>query len=61
MAIAPRHISGGRFNPAVLIDLWAGGRSTAREIGPCSVAQVLGGIAAGTGIYRFISSDSSSR
>ena len=39
-------ISGGHFNPAVSVGLWAGGRFPARDLLPYVVAQVLGGIAA---------------
>ena len=46
-AYAFGHISGGHFNPAVSLGLWAGGRFPARELLPYIVAQVLGGIAAG--------------
>ncbi len=45
MAYAVGHISGGHFNPAVTVGLWAGGRFKAGEILPYWVAQVLGGLA----------------
>jgi aquaporin Z len=38
-------ISGGHFNPAVSVGLWAGGRFSPGELVPYVVAQVLGGIA----------------
>ena len=46
-AYAFGHISGGHFNPAVSVGLWAGGRFSAKELLPYVVAQVAGGIAAG--------------
>ncbi len=46
MAYAVGHISGGHFNPAVSIGLWAGGRFPAGQLLPYIISQVLGGIAA---------------
>ena len=54
-AYALGHISGGHFNPAVSIGLWAGGRFPARDLPGYVIAQVLGGIAAGARLY-FIAS-----
>jgi aquaporin Z len=48
-------ISGGHFNPAVTIGLWAGGRFPARDIVAYVVAQVAGGIA-GAGVLYVIAS-----
>jgi aquaporin Z len=48
-------ISGGHFNPAVSVGLWAGGRFPAALLLPYSVVQVLGGIAA-AGVLYFIAS-----
>jgi aquaporin Z len=55
MAYAVGHISGGHFNPAVSIGLWAGGRFAAGELLPYVAAQVLGGIAAGGVLYLIAS------
>src|SRR6187549_3796649 len=46
-AYAFGHISGGHFNPAVSLGLFAGGRFPARDLMPYIVAQVVGGIGAG--------------
>ena len=45
MAYAVGHVSGGHFNPAVTVGLWAGGRFKANEILPYWVAQVVGAVA----------------
>lgn len=55
-AYALGHISGGHFNPAVTLGLWAGKRFEAKDILPYIVAQVLGAIA-GAGIIYVIASD----
>lgn len=46
MAFAVGHISGGHFNPAVTIGLWAGGKHSTAEIAPYIGAQVVGAILA---------------
>ncbi|WP_028917390.1 aquaporin Z [Pseudoxanthomonas sp. J35] len=46
-AYAFGHISGGHFNPAASLGLWAGGRFPARDLLPYFLAQVLGAIVAG--------------
>ncbi|HJV96045.1 MAG TPA: aquaporin Z [Albitalea sp.] len=51
MAYAVGHISGGHFNPAVSIGLWAGGRFPANQLLPYIVAQVLGAVVAGGVLY----------
>jgi aquaporin Z len=48
-------ISGGHFNPAVTVGLWAGGRFPARQIAPYIVVQVAGGIVAATVLYAIAS------
>jgi aquaporin Z len=47
MAYAVGHISGGHFNPAVSIGLWAGGRFPASKLLPYILVQVAGAIVAG--------------
>jgi aquaporin Z len=51
-------ISGGHFNPAVSVGLWAGGRFPAAQLLPYIVAQVVGGIV-GAGVR--ISSQAAAR
>jgi aquaporin Z len=48
-------ISGGHFNPAVSVGLWAGGRFPGRNVGPYIVAQVLGAIVAAGVLYLIAS------
>lgn len=55
MAYAVGHVSGGHFNPAVTVGLWAGGRFPGRDIGPYVLAQVVGA-AAGAGVLCLIAS-----
>jgi len=51
MAYAVGHISGGHFNPAVTMGLFAGGRFPAKDVIPYVVVQVIGGIAAAAVLY----------
>ena len=55
MAFAVGHISGGHFNPAVTIGLWAGGRFPAKEVVGYVIAQVVGGIVAAALLYLIAS------
>ena len=47
MAFAVGHISGGHFNPAVTVGLWASGRFEGRHVFPYVVTQVFAAMAAG--------------
>ena len=51
MAYAVGHISGGHFNSAVTIGLWAGARFKASDVLPYIVAQVIGAIIAAGVLY----------
>jgi len=55
MVYAVGHISGGHFNPAVSVGLFAGGRFAAKDLLPYIVAQVIGAIAAGGVLYLIAS------
>lgn len=55
MAYAVGHISGGHFNPAVTLGLWAGGRFPAREVPFYIAAQVLAAILAAAVLYEIAS------
>ena len=48
-------VSGGHFNPAVSVGLWAGGRFPASDLLPYIVAQVVGGVAAAGVLYLIAS------
>ncbi len=54
-AYAVGHLSGGHFNPAVTIGLWAGGRFDSKNILPYVIAQVLGAVLASAVIYAIAS------
>jgi len=49
------HISGGHFNPAVTLGLWAGNRFPVKDVAPYVVAQVVGAIAAGWILFQIAS------
>jgi aquaporin Z len=51
MAYAVGHISGGHFNPAVTIGLWAGKRFAAADVVPYVIAQVIGAVLAAAALY----------
>jgi len=55
MAYAVGHISGGHFNPAVTIGLWAGKRCKTADVIPYIVAQVVGAILAAAVLYYIAS------
>ncbi|MCW0311116.1 Aquaporin Z [Pantoea ananatis] len=58
MAFAVGHLSGGHFNPAVTLGLWAGGRIGYQVILPYIIMQVAGGIAAAAVLYVIASGQS---
>lgn len=58
MAYAVGHISGGHFNPAVSLGLWAAGRFPAGGLLPYVLVQVLGAVAAGGALYAIASGTS---
>ncbi len=51
MAYAVGHISGGHFNPAVTLGLWAAGRCANKHVIPYIVIQVVGAICAAAALY----------
>ncbi|MGX9936782.1 aquaporin Z [Advenella kashmirensis] len=55
MAYAVGHISGGHFNPAVTLGLFAGGRIPFSTVVPYVISQVIGGIIAGGVLYLIAS------
>ncbi len=46
LAYAIGHVSGGHYNPAVTLGLWAGGRFSSADAAPYIVAQILGAFSA---------------
>jgi aquaporin Z len=55
MAYAVGHVSGGHFNPAVTLGLWAAGRCANKHVLPYIIAQVIAAIAA-SGVLWVIAS-----
>ncbi|MEJ1978227.1 MAG: aquaporin [Acetobacteraceae bacterium] len=55
MAYAVGHISGGHFNPAVTVGLWAAGRCAPKHVVPYILAQVIGAIAAAAVLWLIAS------
>jgi aquaporin Z len=55
MAFAVGHVSGGHFNPAVTIGLFAARRIPAKDIAPYIVAQLAGAIAGAAILYLIAS------
>ena len=51
MAYAVGHVSGGHFNPAVTVGLWAAKRFEGRNVLPYVVVQVIGAIAAAAALF----------
>lgn len=54
-AYAVGHISGGHFNPAVTVGLWAGQRFPAKDILPYVIAQLVGAVIAAAVILMIAS------
>ena len=55
MAYAVGHISGGHFNPAVTLGLWAGGRCANKHVAPYLIAQVIGAVLAAAVLWAIAS------
>ena len=55
MAYAVGHISGGHFNPAVSLGLWAGGKFDGKSLPGYVIAQLIGAIAAAGVLYLIVS------
>ncbi|MGC3979599.1 MAG: aquaporin Z [Paludibacteraceae bacterium] len=51
MAYSVGHISGGHFNPAVTLGLWAGGRFSSKDILPYIISQIFGAVIAAAALY----------
>ena len=55
MAYAVGHISGGHFNPAVTLGLWAAGRCDNKHVLPYIIVQVVGAVCASAVLYLIAS------
>jgi aquaporin Z len=58
MAYAVGHVSGGHFNPAVTLGLWAAGRCANKHVVPYLIAQVVGAILAAAVLWLIASGKS---
>ncbi len=58
MAYAVGHISGGHFNPAVSLGLWAGGKFDSKDLIGYVLVQLIGAIAAAGALYLIVSGKS---
>lgn len=54
MAYAVGHISGGHFNPAVSIGLWAGGKFSGKDLPGYIVSQLVGAVLAAGALYLIV-------
>ena len=57
-AYALGHISGGHFNPAVSLGLWAGGKFEAKNLVSYIIAQLVGALAAAGALYLILTNKS---
>lgn len=55
MAYAVGHISGGHFNPAVSLGLWAGGKFKGKHLLGYIIAQLIGAFVAAGALYLIVS------
>ena len=55
MAYAVGHISGGHFNPAVTLGLWAAGRCSSAHVVPYVIVQIIGAILASAVLWLIAS------
>lgn len=58
MAFAVGHISGGHFNPAVSLGLWAAGKFPAKDLVGYIIVQLVGAIVAAGALYLILSGKS---